>query len=119
MKKQKRQKYSNGGGTQQKIHQDVGHLNDNFEAKQKGNTSGSGSINLSPSIKFNASVFKNKDGTTRNFGVEKQIGKTTVGARTNQFENSVSVGRGNVRFEIGKPKKGKGLRYGITYNTKI
>ena len=119
MKKQKRQKYSNGGGTKQEVHQDVGHLHDRFESKQKGNTFGSGSVQLSPKIKLNASVFKNKDVKVKNYGAEAKIGNTTVGANTNQFENSVSVGRGNLRFEVGKPKQGKGLRYGITYNKTI
>ena len=117
MKKQKRQKYSNGGGATQ--YEDSGQLLKSFESKQKGNSFGSGSLQLSPTIKLNASIFKNKDVKVKNYGMEKKIGKTTVSASTNQFEDSVSIGRGNLRFEVGKPKQEKGLRYGITYRRKI
>tara|TARA_R110002020_G_scaffold39110_2_gene116797 strand:+ start:3415 stop:3759 length:345 start_codon:yes stop_codon:yes gene_type:complete len=113
----KRQKYSNGGGATQ--YKDSGQLLDSFESKQKGNRFGSGSLNLSPTTKLNASIFKNQNVTVNTIGMEKQIGKTTVGASTNPFENSVSIKKGGLRFEVGKPRQGNGLRYGITYSKKI
>ena len=118
MKKQKRQKYSNGSSVKQKTHQNVQAIEQDFAAKQKGNSFGQGSTQLPGGVSVNYSIFKNSDDKIKTTGIEKDFGNITLGASTNKYKDSISIGRGGFRFDVTKPKKGK-TSYGITYRKKI
>lgn len=118
MKKQKRQKYSNGSSVKQKTHQNVQAIEKEFAANQKGNTFGRGSTQLPGGVTVNYSIFKNRDDKIKTTGIDKTFGKTRLGASTNKYQDSISIGRGGLSFNVTKPKNGK-TSYGITYRKKI
>ena len=120
MKKQKRQKYSNGTVVQ-KTFKNVGAIEGKFNANQSYQSADiTGSVRLPKGMTANASIFKDSDGNKNTgFSVEKQLG-TNSSVRVNKNKNSkgVSVKKGNFSLDVTKPKKGD-TQYGITYSKTI
>jgi len=121
MKKQKRQKYSNGSTVIQKTFKNVGQIEGTFNANQSYQSADiTGSIKLPKGLKATAGVFKDSAGNKNTgFSVEKQLPKnSSVGIGKNRNSTSVSVSKGNFRLEVKKPKAGD-TQYGITYSKSI
>ena len=121
MKKQKRQKYSNGSTVIQKTFKNVGQIEGTFNANQSYQSADiTGSIKLPKGLKATAGVFKDSAGNKNTgFSVEKQLPRnSSVGIGKNRNSTNVSVSKGNFRLEVKKPKAGD-TQYGITYSRKI
>ena len=114
----KRIKYSNGSSVKQKTHKNVQAIEKEFAAKQKGNTFGRGRTQLPGGFSVDYSIFKNRDVKVKTTGINKNFGNLSLGASTNKFGDSISIGRGGLQFKVTKPKYGK-TNYGITYNKTI
>ena len=120
MKKQKRQKYSNGTVVQ-KTFKNVGAIEGKFNANQSYQSADiTGSLRLPKGMTASASVFKDSAGNRNTgFGLKKQIGtNSSVGIGKDKNSTSVSVGRGNFSLDVTKPKRGD-THYGITYSKTI
>ena len=120
MKKQKRQKYSNGTVVKKEF-KDVGSIEGKFNANQSYQSADiTGSIKLPKGLRATASVFKDSAGNKNTgFSVEKQLPRnSSVGIGKNRNSTNVSVSKGNFRLEVKKPKAGD-TQYGITYSKSI
>ena len=121
MKKQKRQKYSNGSTVIQKTFKNVGQIEGTFNANQSYQSADiTGSVKLPKGMTASASIFKDSAGNKNTgFSVEKQLPRnSSVGIGKNRNSTNVSVSKGNFRLEVKKPKAGD-TQYGITYSRKI
>ena len=120
MKKQKRQKYSNGTVVKKEF-KDVGSIEGKFNANQSYQSADIiGSVRLPKGMTANASIFKDSAGNKNTgFRVDKNLPKdSSIGIGKDSNSTSVFATRGNFSLEVKKPKKGD-TYYGITYSRKI
>ncbi len=118
MKKQKRQKYSNGSSVKQKTHQNVQAMEHEVTAKQKGNSFGQGSTSIPGGGSLNYSIFKNRDDKIRTVELKQPFGKNTLGIGRNKNQKSISIGRNGLELKVTKPNNGK-THYGVTFTKLI